>query len=93
MKVLDLEFKTKFRWLTKCKKKKGLQVLTGIQFIFMIYALFKINVIQGSAIGMNDLLNIEVGNDNLKTFDQAWEGSSMAMDHELDMAHLGCLYY
>ena len=41
---------------------------------------------------MNDFLNTEFCNDNLKMLDQAWEATLMAMDIELDMALLGGLH-
>ena len=53
----------------------------------MINAVFKINDVW-PAIDMNDLLNIELRNDSLKMFDEAWEGTLMAKALVPDMALL-----
>ena len=45
----------------------------------MIYAVFKINDVQGRAIDMTDLLNIELRSDSLNMFDHAWADTLMAM--------------
>ena len=54
---------------------------------------FKINDLQGRASGMSDLLHIQLRNDNVKMFDQAWEETWMAMDIQLALALLGGLFY
>ena len=69
---------------------KGLTMLTGRQIAFMLCAFYNV---QGRAIGMNDLLNIELRNDSLKMFDQAWDETLMAMDIETNMAFVEGLYY
>ena len=64
------------------EEKKNLPLLTGRQIAFMICAFFEINNVHGRAMSMNDLLNIEVVNDILKKFDQAWEETLMALEKE-----------
>ena len=46
----------------------------------MIYS--KLNDVQRRGIDMNDLLNIELCDCNLKIFDQAWDETLMAMAEE-----------
>ena len=50
--------------------------------------MFKINDVQGRAVGLSDLLNIELRSDSLKMFDQAWEGTLTAMENGLERDHL-----
>ena len=42
--------------------------------------------VQAGAIGLNDLLNIELRDGNLKMSDQAWDETLTAMDMKLEMA-------
>ena len=58
---------------------------TGSHIAFMMYS-SKINDVHETAVGMNDLLNIELCNDNLNMVDRIWEETLMAMDIELYMA-------
>ena len=67
-KRLHSEFKRKVEVADETQEKKGLPMLTGRQIAF-----FRSKDIQGRAIGMNDLLNIELRSDTLKMFDRAWE--------------------
>ena len=61
-------------WLVEeIQEKENLPMLTGRQIAFMVYAFFNFHDHQRGVVGMNDLLNIELVNDNLKTFDEAWE--------------------
>ena len=79
-------------------------MLTRRQIAFIIYAFFKINDVQGRTTSINELLNIELFNDNLIQFDQAWEETVMAPEQEpeedlweglqhrqLDDSHAKCL--
>ena len=66
-------------------------MLTGRQIAHQIYAFFKIDDLQGRAIGTNDLLNIELHNDNLETFGHVWEETLMAKESELERDRLESL--
>ena len=47
-----------------------------------IFSFFKMDDVQRRVIGVNDLLNIELVNDKLKQFDDAWEETLMALEEE-----------
>ena len=76
-KIMNSRSQGMLRWLENHKRRKGLPTLTGRQIACKIYVFFKINDVQGRALGWNDLLNIELRNENLKMFDQAWEDTLM----------------
>ena len=65
---LQSEFMRKVEVADEMQEKKGLPMLTGRQIAF-----FRSNDTKGGAIGMNDLLNIELRSATLKIFDRAWE--------------------
>ena len=55
-------------------------MVPGRQIAFTI-AILKINDVQCSVFGMNDLLNVELVNNNVKQFDDAWE-STLAFENQ-----------
>ena len=59
------------------------------QIAFIIYAFFKINDVQGRGTSMNCMLKIDLANDILKQFDQAWEEALVALDHEPESNRFG----
>ena len=70
MKIMTQKSGAKPRWQKTCKEQKGIPMLAGRQIAFKIEA-FRINDVPGRATGMNDFLNTEFCNDNLKMLDQA----------------------
>ena len=56
---------------TQYKNKCLMQ--TGRQIMYQLRSLFNINKSQGDTVNLNDLLNVDLYNDNLKMFNQDWE--------------------
>ena len=52
--------------------------------MFQFFSPFGINETQVRAMGLTDLLNIELYNDNLKQFNQAWEELLLSLDKGVD---------
>ena len=88
MKIIIAEFKRKVHKAEELQDKTNLPMLTGRQIAFMIYAYFKINVVQDRAISMNDELSSECVNDNLNEFEQTWKETLMALEKEPE-EHVG----
>ena len=59
-------------------------MLTGCQITLQFFSLFDINETQGRAVGLTALLNIELYNDNLKQFNQAWKEMLLSLDRRVD---------
>ena len=73
MKIMKPEFRTPVQLAEEIQEKKNLPILTRGQIAFMIHAFLKIKGVQRRVVGMDDFLNIELVNDKLKKFDDAWE--------------------
>ena len=58
MKIMNTECKRQIQVAQEPPEKKGSRCLTGRQIAYMICAFFKINDVQGKALGLNDLWNI-----------------------------------
>ena len=67
-------------------------MLTGWQILLQFFSLFDINKTPGRAVGLTDLLNIELYNDNLKQFNHAWEEMLLTLDRGVDEEMLPNLY-
>ena len=67
-------------------------MLTGWQIMLQFFSLFDINKTQGREVGLTDLLNIELYNDNLKQFNQAWEEMLLSLDRGVDEEMLPNVY-
>ena len=74
------------------QEKKNRPMLTGRQIAFTIYAFFKINDVQRKVIGTNDLLNIELVNDHVKKFDEAWQNILIGLKKEPEDYYLEGLH-
>ena len=48
-------------------------MLTGKQIIHQIFSFFNINKSLGHPMNLTDLLNVELHDDNLMVFNQAWK--------------------
>ena len=60
----------------------------------MIFASFRQNDVQGRALGLYDLLNMEFRRDSLKMFDQAWEEMTlMGMEKNPEHDFIDSLYH
>ena len=59
-------------------------MLTGHQIMFQIVSLFNINKTQEHTMDVNDLLNVDFYNNNLKTFNQTWAETLLDPDIDLD---------
>ena len=66
-------------------------MLTGRQSIFQKKKFFNINETQGHSMNLSDLLNVELYNDNLKMFNEAWEETLLAVGDDLDMSWITCV--
>ena len=55
-------------------------MLTSKQLKYQIFALFDISKKQGTAMGLSDLLSIELHTDNLKNFNQEWEEMRLSLE-------------
>ena len=64
--------------------KENRTMRPGWQIMLQFFSLFDINKTQGRAVGLTDLLNIELYNDNLKQFNQAWEEMLLSLDKGVD---------
>ena len=60
-------------WIKLGAKKQASDSCRQLNDVPDLLSLFDINNTQGRIMGLNDLLNIEVYNDSLKMFSQAWE--------------------
>ena len=92
VKIMNPKFKRKIQLAEEIPEKKNLPMWTGRQIALMIYR-FKINDVQRRVPGMNDLLDIELLNDSLKTLDEAWENILMAPEKEPEDDLLKGLYH
>ena len=65
-------------FLTKCL------VLTGRQIMYQTFSFFNIHTTEEHTLNMNDVPNVELYNDILKMFNQAWEETLLAPGDDLD---------
>ena len=85
MKIMNPEFKRKFRWPKNYKRR---------QIAFMILDYSEINDMQGKATNVKDLFMKELINGALKKFDQAWEEETfMALEKEPEADLLEGLFH
>ena len=73
MQTVNAEFRRKVQVVEEHHEKTCLPMLTGKQITHMIYAFSKINHVQRSSVGFNDVLNTELRGDSVEMSRQAWE--------------------
>ena len=72
---------------TELKRK-----ISFLQMMFEELLFFSINKTQGHTMNFSDLLDVELHNDNLKMFNQAWEEVLRSLGNDLDEHFLENLY-
>ena len=73
--------------------KENRTMLRGWQIMLQFFSLFDINKTQGRVVvGLTGFLNIELYNDNLKHFNQAWKEMLLSLDKGVDGEMLPNLY-
>ena len=90
--ITPAEFKRRVNYLEETQYKNKRPKLTVRQIMFQIFSFFKINQTQGHTMNLSDLLYVELYNDNLKMFNQAWEDTLLAFGNDLDEHFLENLY-
>ena len=73
MNTIPAEFKRKINsWRKNCCKF-SVRCSQEDKTVYQIFSFFRINKTHGHTMNLNNLLNVEVYNDNLKAFNQTWE--------------------
>ena len=92
MKIILAQFKRKTNYLKDTQYTNKCPILTGRQIIFQILSFFNNFETQEHAMNLNDMLNVELYNQNLNMFNQAWEETLLALGNDLDENVLNNLY-
>ena len=92
MKIMNSDVKIKIQVAENEHEKKRLPMLRRRQIAYIICSFCTINDVRRRAIGLDDLPNIEVRNDNLKRFQQAWEETWIVVEKEPERDFLDSFY-
>ena len=91
MKIISADFQRKNNVLEETQHKKETSNAHG-QANYVSSIFFNINETQGHTMILSDLLNVELHNDSLKMFNQAWEETLPAFWQWFGQTCLGDLY-
>ena len=80
----SIHWREKIDLLEATLNKEKLSMLAGRQILFQIFSFYDINKTQGP-MGSSNLLNIEMYNDNIEQFNQAWEDISLDLDKKIEV--------
>ena len=84
MVMIPSVFKKKINFLEETQHKNKCPMVTSRQILLQVFLFFNCNKTQGHTMNLSDLLDVELHNDNLKIFNQAWEEPLLALGTDLD---------